>query len=120
MKVRRDERRTHDRHAATLEFRGVTDGGDTIARMTTKDLSLGGVYCTSSNDFPEMTRLAVRLMLPDRSGNGGPEPLDAQAVVVRRRPVFSAVGRGRYELALFFTSMDDADRQRLARFLAVA
>jgi hypothetical protein len=79
--------------------------------MTASDLSLGGLYCSSSRDYPEMTRLAVRLRLDE-------EPLDVEAVVVRREPRESASGNGRYELALFFTSMSDDARETLARFLA--
>jgi hypothetical protein len=88
--------------------------------MALKNLSLGGLYCTSTTDFPEMTRLAVRLVLPERGTECG-APLDVEAVVVRRRALGSGgtAGNGRYELALFFSSMSDHQRERLARFLAL-
>jgi len=73
----------------------------------------------SSVDFPEMTRLAIRLELPEHK-TGEREPLDLEAVVVRHRPVPSIAGNSRYELALFFASMGDVQRERLARFLAIA
>ncbi len=116
MAPRRMERRSHARFAHTFEMQGTTDGGGVVARMVARDLSLGGLYCSSSADYPEMTRLAVRLMLPRR--DGAPDPFDVEAVVVRRRPISSTVGNERYELALFFTSLSDTKREMLARFLA--
>ena len=78
-------------------------------------LTLGGLYCSSSKDYPEMTRLAVRLQLPSAPA---PEPIDVEAVVVRREKLASVSGNGRYELALFFTKMTDDARDTLARYLA--
>lgn len=84
--------------------------------MTACDLSLGGLYCTSTSDFPEMTRLAVTLLLPDASGKA--QPLDVQAVVVRRKEVNGAAsGKPRFELALYFHALNDAQRARIASFL---
>jgi hypothetical protein len=83
--------------------------------MVASDLSMGGLHCSSSHDYPEMTRLAVRLQLPD--GNRT-ETLDVEAVVVRRTELAAAAGASRFELGLFFTGMTDDAKARLARFLA--
>jgi len=83
--------------------------------MVASDLSLGGLHCSSSQDYPEMTRLAVRLMLPNGSRV---EALDVEAVVVRRAELASVSGGARFELGLFFTGLSDEARTRLARFLA--
>lgn len=108
------ERRSHARFQRTFDLEG--QAGTTVARMVASDLSLGGVYCASSHDFPEMTRLAVRMLLPNGTE---PEPVDAEAVVVRRKKLRSATGNdSRFELALFFTHVDDSGRERLARYLA--
>src|SRR5262245_57356880 len=107
------ERRTSPRKTHSFEVHGRADAGE-LARMTARDLSLGGLYCTSSADFAEMTRLAVTLMLPD----GDAHPLDVQAVVVRRKEVHgAATGRPLFELALFFHALTEAQRNRLASFL---
>ena len=107
------ERRTSPRKTRSFEVQGRADAGE-LARMTARDLSLGGLYCTSSADFAEMTRLAVTLMLPD----GEAHPLDLQAVVVRRKEVHgAATGRPLFELALFFHALTDPQRIRLASFL---
>lgn len=114
------DRRSHARFGRTVEIEGISDGDNTIvARMVSRDLSLGGLYCTSSHDIPEMTRLAVRLMLPaDGATEPRTDPVDLTAVVVRRRKLASAAGAPRVELALLFTAISDRDRERLARFLA--
>jgi len=111
------ERRANPRISAVFSLHGAPEDGGVVARMQAADLSLGGLRCTSSADFPEMTRLAVRLELPI-NGNGQSEPVDIQAVVVRRKEIASMTQREpRYELALFFTALEDDTRDRLARFL---
>ena len=109
------ERRSHARFSHQFEIEGQQDGRGTNARMVASDLSLGGLHCSSSQDYPEMTRLAVRLMLPNESRV---EVLDVEAVVVRRTELASAAGAARFELGLFFTGLSDDARSRLARFLA--
>lgn len=109
------ERRSHARFSHSIEIEGPPDGQGTVARMVASDLSMGGLHCSSSHDYPEMTRLAVRLQLPNGSHA---ETLDVQAVVVRRMELASSSGAARFELGLFFTGMSDDAKERLARFLA--
>jgi hypothetical protein len=112
-----EDRRAHPRYPAKIEMQGTPEEGGVVARMTTTDLSLGGLYCVSATDFPEMTRLAVRLMLP-RDGTGNEtHPLDIEAVVVRREPLSSPSGEPRFELALFFTNLENGDKEILSRVL---
>lgn len=112
-----EERRAHKRVDTQLELQGTPEDGGVVARMITSNLSMGGLHCVSSAGFPEMTRLAVRLMLPLPSSPGA-EPVDLEAVVVRRQELAEASnGDPRYELALFFTSLDNGDKARLARYL---
>jgi hypothetical protein len=109
------ERRSHARFPHQFEIEGQQEGQVSQARMVASDLSLGGLHCSSSQDYPEMTRLAVRLMLP----NGRRvEALDVEAVVVHRTELASASGAARFELGLLFTGLSDDARARLARFLA--
>ena len=113
-----DERRVHQRKDTVLNLHGSADEGGVVARMVAKNLSLGGLYCTSAQDFPEMTRLAVRLMLPV-AGNGDTEAVDVEAVVVRREEIAQASnGDQRYELALYFTGLEENAQQRLQSYLA--
>ena len=113
------ERRAHPRIPANLELQATPEKGGVVARMTAENLSVGGLYCTSNADFPEMTRVAVRLMLPI-SGNGhhSTQPVEIEAVVVRREPLpAGSNGKDRFKLALFFTAMDDVVRERISNFL---
>lgn len=110
------ERRAHKRVRSSIEIVGGPLPGGATARMIASNLSLGGVMCTTSTDYPEMTRLAVRLMLPLRSD--GVRPVDVEAVVVRRRVLPPRSGDDdRFELALLFTRFDDTERRHLASFI---
>lgn len=112
------ERRAHARLERTLDLEGLLPGEGQVVPMRVRNLSVGGLYCTSTVDFPEMTRLEVRLMLPPKGGSGsGPAPLDVEAVVVRRRVVSVDGGAPRFELALLFVRMDDGRRERIARLV---
>ena len=110
------ERRAHARYQKSVKVVGKSPTGDATAMMIANDLSLGGLYCTSTTPFPEMTRLSVRLDLPGTDETDG--HLDLDAVVVREQKLESSTGNSRYELALFFVEMTDPQRERLARFLA--
>jgi hypothetical protein len=111
-----DDRRAHPRHDAEINLQGSTGPG-VVARMISRNLSLGGLYCTSTADFPEMTRLAVRLLLPVAGAGGDVAPLDLEAVVVRREELPAANGDRRFDLALFFTNIEPTSRERLRRYL---
>lgn len=111
------ERRAHKRVPIDVEVEGAHAEEGVFARMTASNLSLGGVHCVSSHDFPEMTRLAVRLSLPAK-GAVEAKPLDLEAVVVRREQVPSATsGNPRYHLALFFTRVEEEHKTLLADWL---
>jgi hypothetical protein len=111
------ERRRHARVEASVDVHGQCERGEIVARMVTNNLSMAGLHCTSTTDVPEMTRLAVRLLLP--SGNGqGLVPIELEAVVVRRVPASAAAsGEARFDLALFFTRVDDSAKQHLSSFI---
>ena len=111
------ERRAHPRIQTRFDLQGGPGTGETTARMVANNLSLGGLCCTSTDDFPEMTRLAVRLMLP-LNGETRSEPVEIEAVVVRRRELNgSSSGDPRFELSLFFTEVDDDVRSRLDAYI---
>ena len=114
------DRRAHDRIDSRLVFEGIAGEPDTVARMVASNLSLGGVYCTSSSDFPEMTRLGVRIPLPSHGAleDAASRILEMEAVVVRRKQLPSpSGGEDRFELALFFTSISDAQKEMLSEYL---
>ena len=56
-------------------------------------------------------------MLPLKDGtNGETEPVDLEAVVVRREELNGSGGVPRYEFALYFTGVEDAARKQLERY----
>ena len=110
------ERRAHKRLDHEFEIEGGIERNGEVARMLASNLSVGGVYCTSNVDFPEMTRLGVRMMLPVPGDESS--PLDVEAVVVRRKSLGSPTGNGeRFELALFFTKIAEAQKELLSSYI---
>lgn len=113
------ERRVHTRFVTELDIQGSPDEGGVVARMVAHNLSVGGLYCTSTTDFAEMTRLAVRLQLPLKNGGDNPhtESVDLEAVVVRRTESTRSNGAEKYDLALFFTNIGLEQKAQIQRYL---
>ena len=112
------DRRIYPRYSTNLEVQGTPHEGGVVARMVADNLSVGGLYCTSTVDFPEMTRLAVRLMLPvPQNGATVTVPVEFEAVVVRREKLSGCNGDTKYKLALFFTNVDTNAKDSLTRYL---
>ena len=109
------ERRSHARFPHRFEIEGPPDDQGTLARMVASDLSLGGLHCSSSRDYPEMTRLAVRMQLPRGSQV---DTVEVEAVVVHRLELPSSSGSPRFEIGLFFTGLTPQARERIASFLS--
>ena len=116
--IQPDERRAHTRYAAEIQVQGTPEDGGVVARMISSNLSEGGLACVSTANFAEMTRLAVRLMLPLKGASEDFAPLDVEAVVVRSEEIGSATGSQRFELALFFTQMEEDTKEQLRQYLA--
>jgi len=114
------DRRAHRRVEARFTLHGSPESGGVVARMVADNLSMAGLHCTSTADFPELTRLAVRLMLPvDGPRDTRTRAIDVEAVVVRREEATASAssGEGRFQLALFFTKVDDTAKRCLASFI---
>lgn len=110
------ERRRNQRYPRNFALTGIDSSREVHTRMIARDLSLSGLSCTSDVCFDEMTRLALRLMLPlDPAAE--PETIELEAVVVRHRPIPSNNGESRFELALFFTGIQADTRDKLRRYL---
>jgi c-di-GMP-binding flagellar brake protein YcgR len=87
--------------------------------MSTTDLSLGGAQVVTSRFLPLMTRVEIVLHLPpEDSADPRPRAVRAEAVVVRVSPPQPRGGSGSYEMALFFSRMEQQDRSALARYLS--
>ena len=103
--VQRLRVRSHDEHDLELE---------------TIDLSAGGFSCTSPVLLAPMTKVALSLILPQTRSEPtqSEQVVNGEAVVVRAEPSASAASNGGpYRLALFFSRMEEEDRQSLKKFL---
>jgi c-di-GMP-binding flagellar brake protein YcgR len=113
------EARRHPRVAQRIRVRSSSREA---VELETIDLSAGGLSCTAPAFLPLMTKMAISLVLPDphRSSTDdgdGHETVSGEAVVVRTEPADPVDGKATYRVALFFSRMDEADRQRLLDFL---
>jgi hypothetical protein len=112
------DRRKHPRIATEIVLRGMPEDGGESVQLVTENVSMGGVYCTSSVDLPEMTCLAVQMTLPGAGGDGSSaDVIDVQAVVVRRELVDTTEGT-QFKLALLFTYLDERATDLLSKYLA--
>jgi hypothetical protein len=107
------EQRSTPRHERRLSLQIASEPHGRF-EIETVNLSLSGACCRSRYFVPLMTRLRVTMLLP---GERAPEPLRADAVVVRVQPATAPGSDGSYDLALYFTQMRPADQDRLGAFL---
>ena len=109
------EKRSHPRIKDRLTLRSTSSGA---GEMSTTDLSLGGAHVIASRFLPLMTRVEVTLLLPPEEGiDSGPRPVRVEAVVVRVHPSEAQPTVEHYEVALFFSRMEQRDRSALSRYL---
>jgi hypothetical protein len=112
------EKRRHPRVKDRLTLRSSSPA-EGVSEMSTTNLSLEGAHVLAARFFPLMTRVEVTLLLPPEDGiESGPRPVRAQAVVVRVDPAQVAREGEGYEMALFFSHMEQRDRNALARYLS--
>ena len=112
------ERRRHPRLEDRLTLRSSSPDAGSLD-MSTTNLSLGGVQVVTSRYLPLMTRVEVTLHLPPDGGQDtGPRPVKAEAVVVRVLPPAPTHESRSFEMALFFSRMEQQDRTVLAHYLS--
>lgn len=103
------ERRRAPRALADFSIQLNPKQGATPARV--KDLSAIGLCCTTTARLNEMALVGIDLQLPGESKRHA-----LQGAVVRCEPDESA--KGSYELAVFFTQIDEAAKKALGAFVA--
>lgn len=82
-----------------------------------RNLSVAGIACTTSCRYPEMTRLKITLDLEGAKEGSPGFRLEVTGAVVRCRPLRHGTGRRRYDVALYFTDLDDGAREKLAELV---
>ena len=109
------ERRRAVRAPAKLAME-IKLGGD-MASAETINVSANGVYFSSSNHIAPLTRLQVTLMLPDAAGKGDTREVVCDGVVVRVDPETPQATPTDYEVACYFTSISERDREDLETYI---
>lgn len=122
MKGYKTERRTAPRAPVNLavELSGqFPDDGNTLA-SDSLNLSTEGVYCAVRRFIPPLTRLGLALVLPAYESDEracARRVVRCEAVAVRCYPERESSGCEKYEVACYFTRMEDEDREAVAAFL---
>jgi hypothetical protein len=106
------ERRRAPRAPATFPLRF----GAERAPATLRDISSLGLCCETSAAVDEMTAVRIELEVPVTAGGAQPSPLRVAGAVVRCELIVGSKP-SRYEVAVFFTEIDEADRRQLASYV---
>jgi len=80
----------------------------------TENLSVSGAYCVVKRFLPPMTKLQIRLELPDRLGS---RAISCEGVVVRAQPPAPSPRQSAYHVAVFFSGISDRSRALLAEYV---
>ncbi|HEU4403635.1 MAG TPA: PilZ domain-containing protein [Candidatus Polarisedimenticolia bacterium] len=110
------DKRRHPRVSRRLRVR--SDHHEALD-LETIDLSAGGLSCTTPVFLPLMTKMALALRLPGGTEGADPDEqvVKGEAVVVRTEPPAPSRSTDGYRVALFFSRMEEADRQKLLNYL---
>jgi hypothetical protein len=107
------ERRKGQRVDASLKLEVKVprpDGSHVPATMETLNISSSGIYFRSDHYIEPMTKLNMLLELPIRSSQAEATRLGAaecEGIVVRVLPENEKNGNTHYEVAVFFTQIDE-------------
>lgn len=82
----------------------------------TENVSASGAYCTVTRYVAPMTKLKVRLELPDASSRS-PRLISGEGVVVRVEPPYPTPRRRVYHIAIFFNELSERSRGLLAAYV---
>jgi hypothetical protein len=93
--------------------------GKDCGHVETINVSANGVYFASRGYIAPLTRVEIVLVLPEPGGaaSGATREVSCEGVVVRTEPESPREGVSRYDIACFFTSIDEADRTHLESYI---
>ena len=101
--VSSEERRQHDRARLIVDVH--FDGAESTGVASTKDISPGGLYMTTSTELPVGAILAMRI------------PIGTRHVIVKGEVIYSNPGEG---VGVKFRGLSDEDRRLLEHELPEA
>ena len=113
------ERRSTKRVDSKLRFQAAFGGEDGALKRSsfeTVNLSASGLYFKSDRPLEPMTRFELEIMIPEGAAGtaGGSMSVKCEGTVVWAEPCVDEPVNGRFEVGVFFSSLDPADRERLA------
>lgn len=81
------------------------------------NVSANGVYFLTSLYIPVLTRLRITLELPEGDDGGRTRSVACDGVVVRTEPEDEDPSVDEYNVACYFTSIGDKDREKLESYI---
>lgn len=94
------------------------NAGDFDTITHTLDISASGIYCKVEREIPLMSRVKLALMLPEPSGDSRlAKSLEVDGVVVREHPVIIDGEIKHYDIAIFFDSLSEKNRERISSYI---
>jgi hypothetical protein len=90
--------------------------GSTIRHVD--NISCSGVLCRMDRNLPLMEKLLVSIDLPGSDETGDARSLECEGVVVRTEPFVCENDGAEYQVAIFFTHLEDDARQHISEYVA--
>jgi hypothetical protein len=97
------EKRRSQRVQARLQIELQFEPGGPSHASDTINISSNGVYFNSPRFIAPLTKLGLRLLLPEGRAGGPETAVDCSGIVVRCDPERPQPGMDRYEVACYFT-----------------
>jgi len=92
------------------------NSGDFDTVTHTLDISASGIYCKIDKEIPIMSKVRLKLMVPDPSKSV--RELDVDGVVVREHPVIIDGVIRHYDAAIFFDNLSVKNREMIQAYIA--
>jgi hypothetical protein len=109
------ERRGAVRVPARLAME-ITIAGDT-AQVESLNVSANGVYFLTPLYIPVLTKLRITLDLPGEGKSSRSRSVACDGVVVRTEPEAEEPGVDEYNVACYFTSISEGDKETLEKYI---
>jgi hypothetical protein len=95
------------------------DGNSVVSNLESLNISTSGIYFRSDHFIEPMTKLGMSLQLPLSGDNTAEIPeAKCEGLVVRILPEFEADGIDSYEVAVFFTQIEEDGLDFLEQHIA--
>jgi hypothetical protein len=111
------ERRRQRRVDARLQIELQLDPGAPAQASSTLNISANGVYFVSPRFIAPLTKLGLRLLLPESAPGRDETPVDVTGIVVRCQPEAPAPDVHCYEVACYFTDLGEEFKDRLSHYV---